>query len=152
MPPGAASVLGLLRPWKRMRLIHRLGLGRLLTFPSALSVWMSGTLGVMSLPEPASARFLEGGRAFQRIWLAAQAEGLALQPLGGIAIFIGQLEQLEGRNLTKSHQRLARRLAERVEQLVPSTKGRTLLLSFRLGDSKPPSVRSLRRPAEDVMD
>ena len=152
LPPGAGFVLRRLRSWKRMKLIHRLGLGRLLTLPSALSVWKSGALGVLSLPEPAAAGFLRGGRALQRIWLAAQAEGLALQPLGSLSIFLGQLEQLEGRNLTGAHQQLAGRLGRRFRRLVPSTEQRTLLMVLRLGYSPAPRFRSLRRPATDVLD
>lgn len=152
LPPGAGALLRVLRPWKRMRLINRLGLGRLLTLPSLLSVWKSGTLGVLSLPEPTSAGFLQGGGAFQRIWLASDAERLALQPLGSLPIFLAQMEQLAGRNLTTDHQRLSDRLGQRFRRLVPSTAGRTLLMVFRLGRFSLPSFRSLRRPVEEVLD
>ena len=152
LPPGAAAVIRWLRHWPRMKLINRLGLGRLLTFPSWVSVRKSGALGVLSLPGASAEGFLRGGRAFQRIWLAAQAEGLALQPLGSLAIFIGQLEQLNGRNLHAAHQRLSKRLGAWAGELIPSTDGRTLLLAFRLGYAKSPVVKSLRRPAEDVLE
>jgi len=152
LPPGAGFLLRRLRPWKRMKLINRLGLGRLLTLPSALTVWKSGALGVLSLPEPTTTGFLQGGRAMQRIWLAADAEDLALQPLGSPAIFLGQLEQLEGRNLTVAHQRLSNGLGAWLRELVPGTAGRTLLMVFRLGHSSRPHVRSLRRPADEVFD
>lgn len=150
LPPGAAAALALLRPWPRMRFLNRTRLGRLLTVPSALSVWRSGALGLLTLPEATTAGFLAGGRAFQRIWLAAQSEHLALQPLGSLPILIAQMEQLGGKNLTPSHQRLAQRLQTRLSALVPSTAGRTLLMVFRVGQAARPAVRALRRKAEDV--
>ena len=152
LPPGTGLVLRLLRPWPVMRLLNWSRLGRLLTLPSLLSVRRSGALGALSLPEPTPESFLRGGQAFQRIWLAAQAEGLALQPLGSLAVFIGQMEQLAGRNLTPAHQRLSDRLGQWVRRLVPSIEDRTLLMLFRLGHATPPSVRALRRPAELVPD
>jgi nitroreductase len=152
LPPGAAAVVHWLRRWPRMKVINRLGLGRLLTFPSWVSVRKSGALGILSLPDASAERFLRGGRAFQRIWLTAQSEGLALQPLGSLPIFIAQMEQLDGRNLHAGHQRLAKRLAGWLRQLVPATDGRTLLMIFRVGYAKPPQVRSLRRPGEDVFE
>ena len=152
LPPGSAALLRLLRPWSRMRLVNRVGLGRLLTWPSALSVWKSGNLGVLSLPEPGATGFIRGGRAFQRIWLATEAENLALQPLGSLPIFLAQMAQLGGRNLTPAHQELSQRLGQWLGQLVPTITGRTLTMVFRLGYSSPPRVRSLRRPAEDVCD
>ena len=152
LPPGAAAIIRWLRHWPRMKLINRLGLGRLLTFPSWVSVRKSGALGVLSLEEASAEGFLRGGRAFQRIWLSTQAEGLALQPLGSLAVFIGQLEQLNGRNLHAGHQGLSKRLSGWLRELVPSTGGRTLLMVFRIGYAEPPQVPSLRRPAEDVLE
>jgi nitroreductase len=152
LPPAAGALLRLLRPWKRMQLINRLGLGRALTLPSALSVWKSGTLGVLSLPEASSEGFFQGGRALERIWLGAEAEGLAFQPLGSLPIFLAQVEQYQGRNLTPRHQQLSTRLGQWLRQLVPTVVGRTLLMVFRLGYASPPRVRSLRRAAEEVFD
>ena len=152
LPPGAGALLRQLRPWHRMKWIHRLGLGRLLTLPSAWSVWKSGALGVLSLSEPTATCFLRGGRAFQRIWLTAQAEGLALQPLGSLSIFFAHLDVLHGRKLSDRHKHLIRRLIGRFGELVPAARERVLLMLFRLGNSAPPRFRSLRRPAEDVLD
>ena len=150
LPPGAALILRQLRSWNRMRWLHRFRLGRLLTLPSGLSVRKSGALGLLSLPRPSPEGFIRGGRAFQRIWLAAEKERLALQPLGSLPIFIAQQQQLQGRNLTAEHRQLSVDLARRLQDLVPSTQGRTLVMLFRLGFATPTRVRSLRRPAEEV--
>lgn len=152
LPPGVASIIHWLRYWPRMQWINRLGLGSMLTFPSWLSVRKSGAIGVLSLSEASTEEFLQGGRAFQRIWLAASAAGLAMQPLGSLPIFIGQLRQLEGRNLHARHKQLASQLQAKLEQLVPATVGRTLQLAFRTGYAKSPPVRSLRRSEDDVWE
>ena len=152
LPPGAAFLLRQLRPWRRMRWIHRLGLVGLLTLPSILSVRKSGAIGILSVPEPTVRQWLQGGRAFQRIWLAAQAEGLSLQPLGSLPIFIAQMEQYEGRNLTPQHQEWATPIARRCTDLLPSTAERVILIAFRLGYSAPPHQRSLRRAVTEVAE
>jgi len=150
LPPGAAGMLRHLQSWNRMKWVHRLGLGRLLTLPSALSVCKSGALGVLSVPELTTRQSLQGGRALQRIWLTAQAEGLALQPIGSLSIFFAHVEQLHGQKLCRRHHLTIQLLIERFRQLVPSTNGFVLLLAFRLGSSAPPSHRSLRRPPNQV--
>jgi len=150
LPPGAGLILRKLRPWNRMKWVHRLGLGRLLTLPSALSVVRSGALGVLCVGEPTPTRFLEGGRALQRIWLSAHAEGLSMQPLGSLPIFVAHLEQLHGRKLSPQHERVVRKLIRRLEDLLPAARGKTLLIAFRLGYATAPKFRSLRRLAEDV--
>ena len=151
LPPGAGRLLRCLRPWNRMKWVHRLGLGSLLTLPSARSVRRSGAIGVLTVPEPTSRSFLLGGRAFQRVWLAATAEKLALHPLGSPAIFFAHVDQLQGRKLSQEHQQGIKKLQRRFADLVPEAAGRALLMLFRLGYSKPPTSRSLRREASEVM-
>ncbi|MBN1908771.1 MAG: hypothetical protein JW818_03445 [Pirellulales bacterium] len=152
LPPGAGLFLRWLRPWRRMQMLQRFGLGRLLTVPSAVTVLRSGTLGLMTVPEPTTRQFLDTGRAVQRLWLAADAEQIAFQPLGSLSIFIAQLQQYEGRKLNARHQRQSRQLIDRLAQLVPETAARTCVLLFRLGYASPTPVRSLRRSAADVFE
>ena len=152
MPPGAGVLLRMLKPWSRMKWIHRLGLGGLLTLPSVLAVLRSGAIGVLSLPSPSATAFLRGGQAFQRLWLAAQAEQLALQPLGSPAIFFAHVEQLQGQRLCQRHTARVRQLIQRFGSLIPSIGNRTVLILFRLGHAARPGVRSLRREADCVFD
>jgi hypothetical protein len=151
LPPGAGPLLRFLRPWRRMKWVHRLGLGRLLTLPSAMAVVKSGAIGVLSVPQPTSEQFLGGGRAMERTWLSAQAEGLSLQPLGSLPIFFAHAQLLGGQRLSPGHTRRIRTLIERFGQLLPAIHDRVLLLLFRLGYSPPPRFRSLRREADEVI-
>lgn len=150
LPLGAGLLLRLLRPWNRMRWVHRLRLTGCLTLPSLISVWHSGALGAISVPRPEASHYLAAGRAFQRLWLAATAEGLALQPLGSLPIFLAQEEQLAGRNLSPAHQRLAKQLRHAMDACIPGLRGRTLVMLFRTGYAPAPEVRSLRRKPEEV--
>ena len=151
LPPGAGAMLGILRPWNRMKWLHRLGVGRMLTVPSAVSVCKSSAIGVLSLGEPSAAGFLRAGQAFQRIWLAADAEKLSLQPLGSLAVFFAHVQQLDGKKLSSQHQELITRLIPRFGGLVPPARGRCVQMLFRVGKSARPEVRSLRRAVEEVM-
>jgi hypothetical protein len=151
MPPGSSIIIRGLRSWKRMQWVNRLGLGRLLTVPSWLSVRKCGAIGAISIPAPSIQGFVTGGRAFQRIWLASESQGLALHPQGSLPIFIGQMEQLGGKNLHAAHQSLSRKLNDWFRRLVPATQDRTLLMLFRIGYARRPRIQSLRHGAEEVM-
>jgi|GEM_PF-392224 len=150
LPPGGKLLLWALRWWPLMRWLHRLGLGWLLVVPSALAVWRSGALGILVADQADSKAFLQGGRALQRVWLEADRQRLAVQPLGSPAIFFAHQRLLGGRNLPAGHRRILPGLIERFEALAPWVSGRTLLMVFRVGWSKPASFRSLRRPVEAV--
>jgi len=151
LPPGTVLLLRLLRPWNRMRWLHRLGLGRLLTVPSVVSVLKSGAIGVLSVPEPTANAFLRGGQAFQRIWLAATAEELSLQPLGSPGVFFAHIEQLAGRKLTDRQQRILHQARARFGQIVPDIEARTVQIAFRVGHCRAPRFRSLRLRAEETL-
>jgi hypothetical protein len=151
LPPGAGLMLGLLKPWNRMKWLHRLGVGRMLTVPSAVSVCKSSAIGVLSLGEPSPGGFLRAGQVFQRIWLAAEAEKLSFQPLGSLAIFFAHVQQLDGKKLGSRHQERIARLISRFGGLVPSAQERCIQMLFRVGKSARPNINSLRRSVEDVM-
>jgi 4-cresol dehydrogenase (hydroxylating) len=152
LPPGAGLLLRLLSPWNRMRWVHRLGLGRLLTLPSVLSMRKSGAIGVLSVPEATATNYLRGGQAFQRVWLAATAEGLSLQPIGSPGVFFAHFEQLGGERLSTRQREMVGTAMGRFQELLPQVQGRVVQIAFRVGWSRAPRFRSLRRAAEDALN
>ncbi len=152
IPPGTGTLLRLLRPWKRMQRLNRLGLSRLLTLPSAVSVWRSGAIGAITVANPEPQSFLQSGRGFQRLWLTAQQQGLALQPLGSLPIFLGHMKLLGGRHLSLTHQSKLTAIEQQFRKLLPSFDQLTLTIMFRVGSAASPQIRSLRRPVPSVVD
>lgn len=151
LPVGVAPLLQWLRSWPRMRLLSRLGLTRLLAAPSAQAVRASGAIGVLSVTNASPELHLTGGRALQRVWLASQAERLALHPLGSLPVFLAHHQQMGGSLLLPAHQRRVARIAEGFGRLVPNVANRSVVMMFRLGSAAAPTVRSLRRSIDEVM-
>ena len=75
LPPGAVHVLHFLRKWPRIRFLNHFGLSRMMSMPSRWSVCRSGAVGILTVGEPAVSKYLAGGRALERIWLACHGEG-----------------------------------------------------------------------------
>jgi nitroreductase len=150
LPPGIGWLLRKLKPWKRMHKVHQLGLGRLLTMPSALAVKRSGAVGLLSVSHPKVALFLQGGMALERLWLTATALDLALQPLGSLPIFLAHWQQLGGSRLAATQVIRVQHLADRLRGLLPQVSEGVLQIMFRIGQSPPASFRSLRRRVEEV--
>ena len=148
LPPGLSLALPLLRSWNVMRTLIRMRMLPLLTIPSAVSVRNSGAIAVISVPrelvdephDPAHI-FTTGGRAIERLWLAGSAAGLAMHPLGSISIFL--LSDQPKPEFLPTIQRV--RAA--VQELIPTLEDRVIQLAMRVGNSKPPSMRSIRRSA-----
>ena len=150
LPPGGAAVLRWLGNWNRMQQLSRWGLDRLLTIPSAQAVRRSGAVGILSVGESTAEAFVCGGRAFQRVWLRATAERLALHPLGSLPIFLAHLQQCEGQDLREKDRILTARLAAELHRLAAGTRERMIQIVFRVGYGPQPTERTRRRPAGDV--
>lgn len=148
LPPGAAAVLRWLGPWRRMKRLHRLGLGHLLTLPSARLTRRSGALGLMTVTDLTPQRCLDGGRALQRLWLAATVRKLSLHPLGSLPIFLAQLDGTPQNPLAEWSRLLLETMRDQLGEAVPGTRNGRLLMLFRLGYATAPAVRSLRREPE----
>ena len=150
LPPGVGWLLHKLKPWKRIRMVHRLGLGRLLTMPSALAVKRSSVVGLLSVSRPSAELFLRGGMALERLWLTATGLDLALQPLGSLPIFLAHWHQLGGSRLAAPHVAEIKRISEKLRTLLPTLGGNVLQIMFRIGHSAPPTYRAFRRKVEEV--
>ncbi len=152
VPRLGAALLRWLRPWPRMRSLNRFGLSRLLSFPSVLVTWNTGTMGLLSTEVTTREGYLRAGRALERVWLTATKLGLAFHPLGSLPIYLSRLARQAGEGLTPGHQRSLERIARTFFQIFPKAKDQGLVLLFRLGEAPKPHTRSLRRSVSSVFD
>lgn len=152
LPPGLSLALPLLRSWNVMRTLIHMRMLSLLTIPSSVSVRNSGAIAVISVPrelvyephDPAQI-FTTGGRAIERLWLAGTAAGLVLHPLGSISIFLLSDQP------KPEFMPTIKRVRASVQELIPTLEGRVIQLAMRVGISKPPSIRSIRRKASEFV-
>jgi hypothetical protein len=143
LPRPAWPLIRWLRSWPRMRLMNRFGASRVFAGMSAVQVKASGALVMLSVSEPSDEGFLECGRGMQRLWLAATAEGLAVQPLGGLSLFLMKLAH-EPDTLLAEHRRWLTDIRRGIEALFPAMRPHTPAMLLRLGQATPPKARSLR--------
>lgn len=90
--------------------------------------------------------YLAAGVAMQRLWLAAEAQGLHLQPEMTPVIFRWYARAGRSFSAHPGIDAAAARLAERFEQLVPAASDDAFMFFCRVGRSATPHARSLRLP------
>lgn len=149
LPPGSLEVeppmragFALLRHWQAMRVATRLGLHHALGLRAGyLPCALAPHLGLM-LAEGSSETLatLQAGSAFQRVWLAAAAEGLALQPMAAVTAL---LRQKPGNGWVDAGLQAE---LERLTRPFCRSPGERPYLFFRLGQAAPPSVTTTRLP------
>lgn len=110
----------------------------------------SAALGVLTVGEWDAGAMVAGGRAFQRLWLAAAREGLALHPLVGMVLFEMRRRLSTDAGLSRGEKRWLEEARAVLVRRVPEFESRVPLVVFRIGRAPAPTGRSYRRPLEEV--
>lgn len=146
LPPGALEVEPLLRAgfawmrhWPVMRAAQLLGVHRLLGVRAGwLPCAMAPRLGmVVAQQRLGDTGWLLAGRVFERVWLAAQVQGLALQPMAAVAALS---QQRPGAGWVSAAVQAQLQAASRAF----CGPGEHLCMLFRMGHADTPSVVSSR--------
>ncbi|WP_229219272.1 hypothetical protein [Duganella sp. BJB1802] len=95
--------------------------------------------------------YLDAGRAMQRFWLTATAQGLQLQPEMTPLIFARYVREDRVFSGTPGMQQRAEALSRQGAALTGSAVWETAVCMGRIGAGKPATARSLRRPLRDLL-
>ncbi|MBI5546073.1 MAG: Rv1355c family protein, partial [Deltaproteobacteria bacterium] len=135
-----------------MKVIQSLGLGRAFEEGAHHSLGRCSGAVLVTREGAGPRAFFEGGRAVERLWIAAQAAGLAVQPYTALVYLFFRLDDLDDAGGVFSRRELEqlRVLRERFRRLFPLPKGHTDIMLLRLAHAGPPSARALRRPLDEV--
>lgn len=148
LPPGSLEIESFarlpfkaLRHWSLMRPLTWLGVHYLIGLRAGwLPCWQAPALGVITTSLPLEEGAIAAGSAFERLWLRASLQGLALQPLAASAVLPLQSDADNG-----ASGELRSALTAGWQDIAP---GLTPLMVFRLGHAAPPAIRTGRVPFE----
>jgi len=124
--------------------------GRALGDSTRGRVRSSSALALVSVPDARPASYVRGGGAVQQLWLAAEAAGLAVQPVSPVSVFAVDDDDFAGLVPAPYVDRL-QRLTARWRAVFGLDPDRVTALVVRLSYAPPPSTRSLRIPLEDAL-
>jgi nitroreductase len=117
--------------------------GRALGAVTRDRVRSSSALAVVSISAARPGSYVVGGSAVERLWLAAEAAGLAVQPVSPVFVFAVEPDDFSGLVPDAYVPRL-RALEARLRSLAGLAAGEALALVLRLSHAPPASTRSLR--------
>ncbi|MBB6378988.1 molybdopterin/thiamine biosynthesis adenylyltransferase/nitroreductase [Pseudonocardia eucalypti] len=144
------AVFRVLRQWRVMACLSEFGGGRALEDLARSSVAGASAVGLITVPGTARESYLRGGRAMQRLWLAATAHDVALQPMTALPYLFARLERGGGQGLDQGERASLRALRTRYRRLFDTGTDEAEVLLFRLAHVAAPSARSLRRPLDQA--
>lgn len=140
--------LTLTRNWRVMELANRFGLGNLVANIGRDSILSSSAVGLLTMPTDSAADFLQGGRAWQRVWLTATAHGLALQPNASLVFFWTVFRHRGNSAFPPAAAKNLHRAVETARLWFPQVhfEQEGLIMLFRLGYAPPIPEGTFRRP------
>lgn len=115
------------------------------------NVATASALGLLTVPRFTNRDFFMAGRALERVWLAANQDGICVHPASLSNLIFNTLKYADRHGFTAYMEAEARMLRKEFEGLFGLTDSDVdvLLLRFFIGD--PPKMRSVRYPLERVL-
>ncbi|MDF1584112.1 MAG: hypothetical protein P1P78_12470 [Methyloprofundus sp.] len=138
----------LMRFWWYVKAANIFGLSRIIGLKCWWSCRNASLLGIISIKGNDKVAFVQGGRAMQRVWLEATAQGFAMQPIIGLTLLINRLQQNALHDFSAKHAQFVGRAAEKLPELFAGNKADTLIMGFRLGGKQVLSVKTERKNVE----
>ena len=114
------------------------------------TVKQSSAIGIITMPEFDDINWINGGRAVQRLWLMTSKLNIALQPISAPLFLYAQLKFGGEENIPQKNRHELTQLHNQLKSIFPDLNHHEGLFLFRLSDADLPSIRSLRRPLNEM--
>jgi nitroreductase len=150
LTPTERAGLIVAKDWSVTKYLKKWSLGNGFGKLSKKAIDSASALGMITMPKLDADNFFEGGRAVQRLWLAATEKGIAFQPMS-IHTFL--FAKLEGNNFDDIEE-IKLELRNQYDNLIKATNMRPNqknVFFFRLSKVKRPQIKALRRNIQDVL-
>ncbi|WP_028708523.1 nitroreductase family protein [Propionicicella superfundia] len=149
--PGVLVWMGrLMRHAPVVGLVSRLGIGRLVARRLADRLRHAGALCLVTARRADAAGYVEAGRAMERIWLAATARGLAVQPHGVMPQYLTKAA-VEPETFGR-YAEVIRAQQDDFDAVFPAAVGEHPAIVLRIGwASEATARRSVRLPADRLI-
>lgn len=147
--PAEQAMMHMSADPRAMDLLDRWGLGANLGMRANMAAATASAMGLVSCDAHRAVSPIAAGRAVQRLWLAAQAEDLAIQP---IMAPVQLLRTLDIRPTTlRKEDRHAMEQARSAFRSAWQLQNREALFMFRIAKAGPPAARSLRLHVNELL-
>jgi molybdopterin/thiamine biosynthesis adenylyltransferase len=132
-------------------LLNKWGGGSAFEKLSRNAIKSSSAIGLITMPTYAAENFVKGGEAVQRVWLQANLKGLSFHPISAPLFLFARLNHGNGDGLTHKVSEELAKLQEQLNLIFPQLKESEGVFMFRLSFADDASVRSLRKPLEELL-
>lgn len=149
--PGSIFLFRLISSWKRLSFMNKLGMSQIFNVYTRLQLQTSQACGLIISKKDTPIDYVLGGEIMEKFWHEATLQNLSLQPMEALPIFLINLKETGCPEFDETQQRKLKKLKETFYSLFPIQESNGLIFLFRIGYSRPPKVRSMRRDLESFL-
>ena len=149
--PGSSLLFKLISSWQRIKFLNHLGLSRMFNLYAQAQMKSSQACGLIISNEHALPHYLKGGAVMQRLWHEVTVQGLSLQPMEALPIFILMLNHTGCPGFDLKQKRELERLKVAFNSLFRLKGNEGLIFLFRIGYGLAPTARSARRDVQSFL-
>ncbi|MDQ1287891.1 MAG: hypothetical protein QG622_1456 [Actinomycetota bacterium] len=151
VPPALVGAARLLRYPSVMKVVSHLGIGRFVARQLAAKLCAAGAVCLVTARRAGPAGYVEAGRAMERLWLAATARELAVQPYGVLPQYLTKLD-VEPEGFLPRYAEVMRGHREPFAGLFPGARDEHPAIVLRVGRPREqPPRRSVRLPVDQLI-
>lgn len=148
---GQMAALSVVKDSKVIDFVRNVKGGQLFQMATQRSIAASSALGLITLPHIAPDQYLAGGRALERLWLAAEHNGWAIHPVISPLYLFPRILQGNGEELSQDDIQALRTMRAEFLDLWGIKDGLAEVFLFKIFKADKPEKRALRRPLASVL-
>ncbi len=141
----------MLSSWQLQKLLNLFGTHRMIGIINSGLLTSASALGIIVMDSAENVDFFNGGRFFERVWLQATSLGLSFQPFGGVPFLLTRIMMAGEAGFSKKQYVRLTKVSRELQEIVPFAEKNAMIILFRVGYAGQPTIRSIRRPIEEVL-
>lgn len=145
------AALGVIKSEQVISTINDLGGGKALDMLAKRTVSAASALCLLTLPKYELKNFFEGGRAMERLWLAATDLGLAVHPLISPLYLFPRIVYGNGEGIDPKFVPVLRDLRKKFCELTDMGNDRAEVFLAKIAIAPEPELKSFRLPLEKTL-
>lgn len=150
LTPTERAGLIVSKNWNVTKHIKKWKFGNAFGKLSQKAVDASSALGVIVMPQFSSDNYFDGGRAVQKLWLAATEKNVAFQPMSISTFLFAKVGDNNFDDVEEIKEELSI-LYQKLRTICGIDGNKKDVFFFRLADAPQPKIKALRRPIEEVL-
>lgn len=145
------SALEVIKEYDVIDFIKKIKGGKVLEAAAVKSISVASALGLVIMPDHSIKNYIDGGRSYERLWLAAEKYNLALHPVISPLYLFSRINGGDESGLSFEEIDELTMLRKNFMQIFDLQETSCQIFLFKLSYAERPLIRSLRIPLAEVL-